>query len=62
VIGAILNILASILKLIPGWKDKRVDRIEGEWRNNRDAIDRDLAPLPWWLRDDDPRDRHNGSR
>ncbi|NBW22310.1 MAG: phage portal protein, partial [Caulobacteraceae bacterium] len=28
-IGAILNIIASILRLIPGWKEKRIDRVEG---------------------------------
>ena len=49
-IGAILNIIASVLRLIPGWREKRIDKIEGEWRNNNSAIDADLGPKPWWLR------------
>jgi hypothetical protein len=62
VIGAILNIIASILRLIPGWKEKRIDRAEGEWRNNRDSIDRDLGPQPWWVRHDDPDNEHDRGR
>jgi len=63
VIGAILNIIASILRLIPGWKEKRVDRAEGEWRNNRDAIDSDLGPRPWWMRhDSDAGDEYDRGR
>ena len=61
-IGAILNIIASILRLIPGWKEKRIDRLEGDWKNNRDAIDRDLAPRPWWLRHDDPDNEYDRGR
>jgi len=63
VIGAILNIIASILRLIPGWKEKRIDRPEGEWNNNRDAIDRDLGPQPWWMRhDSDPDNEYDRGR
>jgi hypothetical protein len=62
VIGAILNIIASILRLIPGWKEKRTDRSEGEWRNNRDAIDSDLGPRPWWMRHDDAGDEYDRGR
>ena len=61
-IGAILNIIASILRLIPGWKEKRIDRIEGDWKNNRDAIDRDLGPKPWWMRHDDPDNEYDRGR
>ena len=61
-IGAILNIIASILRLIPGWKEKRIDRAEGEWRNNRDSIDRDLGPQPWWLRHDDSDNEYDRGR
>ena len=61
-IGAILNIIASILRLIPGWKEKRIDRIEGDWKNNRDAIDRDLGPRPWWMRHDDPDNEYDRGR
>jgi len=53
VIGAILQIIASILRLIPGWREKRIDQIEGEWRNNHAAIDDDLGPKPWWVRYND---------
>jgi len=62
VIGAILNIIASILRLIPGWREKRIDRAEGDWRNNRDVIDRDLGPKPWWVRHDDPRNEYDRGR
>ena len=61
-IGAILNIIASILRLIPGWKEKRVDRAEGEWRNNRDAIDRDLGTNAWWVRDNESGDEYDRGR
>ena len=61
-IGAILNIIASILRLIPGWREKRIDRAEGEWRNNRDSIDRDLGPQPWWMRHNDTDNEHNRGR
>jgi hypothetical protein len=50
VIGAILQIIASFLRLIPGWREKRIDKIEGEWRNNHQAIDDDLGTQPWWVR------------
>jgi hypothetical protein len=62
VIGAILNIIASILRLIPGWKEKRIDRAEGEWRNNRDSIDRDLGTVAWWVRDNQSNDEHDRGR
>ena len=58
-IGAILNIIASILRLIPGWKEKRVDRAEGEWRNNRDSIDRDLGTNAWWVRYNESGDEYD---
>jgi len=62
VIGAILNIIASILRLIPGWKEKRIDRAEGEWRNNRDSIDRDLGTVAWCVRDNQSHDEHDRGR
>jgi len=62
VIGAILNIIASILRLIPGWKEKRIDRAEGEWRNNRDSIDRDLGTNAWWVRDNESGDEYDRGR
>ena len=61
-IGAILNIIASILRLIPGWKEKRIDRAEGEWRNNRDSIDRDLGTNAWWVRDNESGDEYDRGR
>jgi hypothetical protein len=62
VIGAILNIIASILRLIPGWKEKRTDAIEGEWKKNKDAIDADLGPQPWWVRYNESVDQDKRSR
>jgi hypothetical protein len=61
VIGAILNIIASILRLVPGWKEKRIDSIEGEWRRNKDAINFDLGPKPWWVRDNQSADEDKRS-
>lgn len=59
-IGAILNIIASILRLIPGWREKRIDTIEGDWKNNREAINRDLGGDAWWVRDNKSGDTHIG--
>jgi hypothetical protein len=61
VIGAILQIIASVLRLIPGWREKRIDKIEGEWRNNNSAIDDDLGPKPWWMRDNNSGDQNKRS-
>ena len=47
---AILEIIAAVFRIIPSWKDKRTQNLEGEWRNNRKAIDRDLRGESWWLR------------
>ncbi|NDF50180.1 MAG: hypothetical protein EB116_08875 [Betaproteobacteria bacterium] len=60
-IGAILQIIASILRLIPGWREKRIDQIEGEWRKNNEAIDTDLGPKPWWVRYNDTIDEDKRS-
>lgn len=59
-IGAILNIIASILRLIPGWREKRIDTIEGDWKHNRDAINRDLGGDAWWVRNDKSGDSNIG--
>jgi len=60
VIGAIFNLIASILRLIPAWREKRVNNIEGEWKHNREAIERDLRGESWWVRNNDTSDPHNG--
>ena len=59
-IGAIFNLIASILRLIPAWREKRVNNIEGEWKHNREAIERDLRGESWWVRNNDTSDPHNG--
>jgi len=61
VIGAIFNLIASILRLIPAWREKRVSNIEGEWKHNREAIERDLRSESWWLRNNDTSNPHNGN-
>jgi hypothetical protein len=60
VIGAIFNLIASILRLIPAWREKRVNNIEGEWKHNREAIERDLRGESWWMRNNDTSNPHNG--
>jgi|TARA_R110000868_G_scaffold196162_1_gene442023 hypothetical protein len=60
VIGAIFNLIASILRLIPAWREKRVNNIEGEWKHNREAIERDLRGESWWVRNNDTSNPHNG--
>jgi len=60
VLRAILEIIAAVFRIIPGWKDKRTQNLEGDWRKNRDAIDRDLPSESWWLRNNDPSNKHNG--
>ena len=59
-IGAILQIIASFLRLIPGWYEKRVDKNVTEWKNNREAIDRELGPVAWWVRDNKSDNEHLG--
>jgi hypothetical protein len=53
VLRAILEIIAAVFRIIPGWKDKRTQNLESEWRNNRKAIDRDLRGKSWWVRNND---------
>jgi hypothetical protein len=60
VLRAILEIIAAVFRIIPGWKEKRTQNIDSEWRNNRDAINRDLGPDAWWLRDNKSDNKHNG--
>jgi len=53
VLRAILEIIAAVFRIIPGWKDKRTQNLEGEWRHNRKSIDRDLRGDAWWVRNND---------
>jgi hypothetical protein len=32
VLRAILEIIAAVFRIIPGWKEKRTQNLEGEWR------------------------------
>jgi len=50
VLRAILEIIAAVFRIIPGWKEKRTQNLENDWRKNRDAIDSDLRGESWWLR------------
>ena len=56
---AILEIIAAVFRIIPGWKQKRTQNAESEWRENRKAIDRDLRGESWWVRNNDTSDTHN---
>jgi hypothetical protein len=38
VLRAILEIIAAVFRIIPGWKDKRTQNLEGEWRHNRKLL------------------------
>jgi hypothetical protein len=60
VLRAILEIIAAVFRLIPNWKEKRTQNLESDWRNNREAIERDLRGESWWLRNNDTSDTHNG--
>lgn len=57
---AILEIIAAVFRLIPSWREKRVQNIEGEWRENRKAIERDLRGDSWWMHNNDTSNPHNG--
>lgn len=57
---AILEIIAAVFRLIPNWREKRVQNIEGEWKHNREAIERDLRGDSWWVRNNDTSNPHNG--
>jgi len=61
VLRAILEIIAAVFRIIPGWKEKRTQNLEKDWRKNREAIDRDLHSESWWLRNNDTSNKHNGS-
>ena len=50
-IRAILEILAGLFRFMPGFRDRKIGQLEKAWRENRKAIDTDLGPRPWWLRD-----------
>ena len=57
---AILEIIAAVFRIIPGWEQKRTQNAESEWRENRKAIERDLRSESWWLRNNDTSNPHNG--
>ena len=57
---AILEIIAAVFRIIPGWEQKRTQNIEGEWKHNREAIERDLRGESWWLRNNDTSNKHDG--
>ena len=56
---ALLEIIAAVFRIIPGWKDKRTQNLEGDWRKNRDAIDGDLHNESWWVRNNDTSNKHD---
>jgi hypothetical protein len=59
VLRAILEIIAAVFRIIPGWKQKRTQNFENEWRDNRKAIDSDLRGESWWLRNNDTSNPHD---
>jgi len=59
VLRAILEIIAAVFRIIPGWKQKRTQNAESEWRENRKAIERDLRGDSWWVRNNDTSNTHN---
>jgi len=61
VLSAILEIIAVVCSIIPGWKEKRTQNLETDWRKNREAIDRDLHGGSWWLRNNDTSNPDNRS-
>ena len=56
---ALLEIIAAVFRIIPGWKQKRTQNADGEWRKNREAIERDLRSESWWLRNNDTSNPHD---
>jgi len=61
VLRAILEIIAAVFRIIPGWKEKRTQNLENDWRKNREAIERDLRGDSWWLRNNNTSNSDNGS-
>jgi len=59
VLRAILEIIAAVFRIIPGWKEKRTQNLENDWRKNRKAIDSDLPGESWWLRNNDTSNKHD---
>ncbi len=52
---------ATMLGNNGAYKSEFYKALEGDWRKNRDAIDRDLPGESWWLRNNDTSNKHNGS-
>jgi hypothetical protein len=61
VLRAILEIIAAVFRIIPGWEQKRTQNLETDWRKNREAIERDLRSESWWLRNNDTSNPDNRS-
>ena len=51
-IRVILEVLAGLLRFVPGFRDRKIGQLETAWRENRKSIDTDLGPKPWWVRHD----------
>jgi len=59
VLRAILEIIAAVFRIIPGWKEKRTQNLERDWIKNRSAIEDDLRGDSWWLHNNDTSDKHD---
>jgi len=59
VLRAILEIIAAVFRIIPGWKEKRTQSLERDWIKNRSAIEDDLRGDSWWLHNNDASDKHD---
>jgi len=59
VLRALLEIIAAIFRIIPDWREKRTQNFENEWRDNRNAIERDLRGESWWVRNNNASNPHD---
>lgn len=57
---AILEIIAAVFRVLPSWREKRVDKNQAEWKDNREVIDRELGSVAWWVRDNKSDNEHKG--
>jgi len=60
-LSAILQIIAKLLGLIPSRKERDESGARQAWEKNKDAIDLDLGPEPWWVRHNATRHKDNGA-
>jgi len=61
ILSAILQIIARLLGFVPDRKERDEAGARQAWEKNQSAIDADLGPSPWWMRDNSARNKNDRS-